>query len=227
MGATATFILPGTSLGNENEDTSFGPGTHQEVDGNAYCTKAGYLIEKNRRGTELVFAETNSKRYIPANRDLVIGTVIGKAGEHFRVLLQDKSVPVRLGQFAFENANKKNRPNLANGTAVYGRIVLADPDIEAEMECVDGTTGKAEGFGELKEGYIVSVGLGYARALLSGGAKVLEQIGDKITYDVAIGMNGKVWVKSTDDLATLKVAQCIQKAETISSKELEELVASL
>lgn len=220
-------ILPGTVVKNESDETVFGPGIQVEIGQSPYYTKAGILIEKSKRGNEVIYVETNSKRYVPANKDLVIGTITGKAGEYYRVLLQDKSVPVRLNQLAFENASKKNKPNLANGAAVYGRIILADPDLEAEMECVDGTTGKGEGFGELRDGYIFTVGLGFARSLLSNATPVLSLIGDRFTYDVAIGMNGKVWINSSDDIATLKIANCIQQAETVSPKQIQSLVDAL
>lgn len=96
---------------------------------------------------------------------------------------------------------------------VYGRVIVADPNIEPEMECVDSATGQAGGYGELKGGHIIDVSLAYARALLYEGGPVLEAIGETSPFEVAIGMNGKVWVNADDLKSTWKVARCIQQGQ--------------
>lgn len=85
-----------------------------------------------------------------------------------------------LDALAFEGATKRNKPTLkarsrysqgtlANvvpqvGSLVYARVSLANRDMEPEVECIDPTTHKADGFGELKSGFIVKCSLGFARA---------------------------------------------------------------
>ena len=49
------------------------------------------------------------------------------------------------------------------GTLVYARVSVASRDMEPELECVDATTGKAEGFGELKGGLMIHTSLEFAR----------------------------------------------------------------
>lgn len=143
----------------------------------------------------------------------MVGIVQGRHSEGFRVLLQEFSPTVQLGQFAFANASKKNRVNLNPGSVVYGRILVADPNIEPEMECVDSLTGQAGGYGELKGGYVFDVPLAYARALLFEGGPVLEAVGETAPFEVAVGMNGKVWVNADDLKTTWKVARCIQDGQ--------------
>lgn len=49
------------------------------------------------------------------------------------------------------------------GCLVYARVSLANRDMEPEIECFDPATGKAEGFGELKSGLMVSCSLQLGR----------------------------------------------------------------
>lgn len=49
------------------------------------------------------------------------------------------------------------------GTLVYARVTLANKDMEPELDCVNPTTGKADGFGELKDGFVIKSSLGLAR----------------------------------------------------------------
>lgn len=166
-------------------------------------------------------------QYTPVLGDNVIGIVSLRHSEGFRVVLQEYSPPVQLGQFAFHNATKKNKVNLSPGAVVYGRICAADLNIETEMECVNSTTGQSDGYGELKGGHIIDVPLGYARMLYYEGGPVLKAIGEHVSFETAVGLNGKVWVVSDDVLTTWKVARCIENGQYWSKDEVENNVASI
>lgn len=71
--------------------------------------------------------------------------------------------PALLPVLAFEGATKKTAPQLRVGSAVYARVSMACKDMEPELDCVNPTTGKADGLGELKEGNIIKVSTGLAR----------------------------------------------------------------
>uniref|UniRef100_A0A060SXA6 ARAD1A07854p n=1 Tax=Blastobotrys adeninivorans TaxID=409370 RepID=A0A060SXA6_BLAAD len=221
---TMSIVLPGDPI---EVKATLGPGIYQVPLSSARPSVAGVLETRQKRGTEIVYIDSNSRRYVPSLKDNVVGVVIGKHSEGYRVQLQDHSPPVRLDQFAFENATKKNKPNLALGALVYGRISVAERDIEAEMECFDATTGKSGGFGELKGGNVFNVSLGYARKLLFEGSPVLNEIGQRVPYEIAIGMNGKVWVDAPDMVAVLKICRCIQQAESMASDEAVKNVAKV
>lgn len=45
------------------------------------------------------------------------------------------------------------------GSALYARVSLAHKDMEPELECFDAQTRKAEGYGELKGGFLVKCSL--------------------------------------------------------------------
>jgi exosome complex component RRP40 len=49
------------------------------------------------------------------------------------------------------------------GTLIFGRVSLANRDMEPEIECFDASTGKSEGFGELKGGLMVQLSLEMCR----------------------------------------------------------------
>jgi exosome complex RNA-binding protein Rrp4 len=105
---------------------------------------------------------------------------VQKAGEGFRVDI-GSAHPASLDGLAFEGATKRNRPNLkvrraqfsqkilrANfcaqiGNLIYARVSLAHKDMEPELECFDAQTRKAEGFGELKGGFMVRCSLAMCR----------------------------------------------------------------
>jgi exosome complex component RRP40 len=49
---------------------------------------------------------------------------------------------------------------------VYARVSLANKDMEPELDCVNPSTGKSDGYGELKEGFVIKSSLGLARRYL-------------------------------------------------------------
>lgn len=49
------------------------------------------------------------------------------------------------------------------GSLLYARVSLAHKDMEPELECFDAQTRKAEGFGELKGGFMVKCSLKMCR----------------------------------------------------------------
>ena len=74
--------------------------------------------------------------------------------------------------------------------------------------------------GELKGGMLFDIGLGMARRLLlakqreEGGIAVLEEIAQKVAFEIAVGRNGKVWVKSEGIKETLLVGKALQETDT-------------
>ncbi|EAZ63360.1 Exosome complex exonuclease RRP40 (Ribosomal RNA processing protein 40) [Scheffersomyces stipitis CBS 6054] len=197
------LIIPGDFLPIDTDSsikTTIGPGIYKNPQTQSILpTNAGLInIQKSKAGTnQLVYIESNSKRYTPQTNDFVIGIVTGVIGESYKVQLQDFSPAVLLSMMAFPNATKKNRPNLKIGQAVYARVSEAIPEIETELECIDPTTGKEGGFGLLDEsGYIFEVNLNFARELLFNANSIfLEKLASKCKFEIAVGINGKVWIK--------------------------------
>lgn len=89
--------------------------------------------------------------------------------------------------------------------------------------------------GELKGGMIFDVSLGMVRRLLlakqreEGGVSVLDEIAEKVAFEIAVGRNGKVWVKSGGVKETLLVGKALQETDThgLGLEEQVKLVRKL
>lgn len=92
----------------------------------------------------------------------MLGVVTARLADYYRVDIGTAHTAV-LPTLAFEGATKRNKPNLQPRTLVYCRVAMANRDMEAELECVNPTTGKADGFGELKGGFVIKCSLGLCR----------------------------------------------------------------
>ncbi|CAI5757674.1 unnamed protein product [Candida verbasci] len=193
---SSSLILPGDNL--EIEDisqykTTIGPGIYKfpTREPKFIPTQPGILNHSTQSNKQLIYIESNSKRYIPHKNDLVIGIVVGSIGEFYKVQLQDFSTPVLLNFMSFANATKKNRPNLKNGQVVYGKVTVDSIEIENEIECID------EGCGVLDDsGYVFNVNLNFARELLYDANSIfLKLLANKCQFEIAIGINGKIWLK--------------------------------
>ena len=68
----------------------------------------------------------------------------------------------------------------------------------------DWLTGESV-FGRLAGGHVVSVSLGHARRLLDAQCAVLAAAGAAIPFEVAVGVNGMVWVQAAAGECRLKV----------------------
>lgn len=199
-----SVIIPGDHIQRNEVKTTIGPGFYrQPITDNVIPVSAGIIHDKiNKQGSNrLLYVDSGSKRYIPQVNDFVIGIVTGVIGEAYKVLLQSFSSSVLLSMMAFPNANKKNRPNFKNGQAVYARVTKAMSEIESEIECMD-SAGKEGGFGALSEtGLIFEVNLHYARDLLfNHNSAILEKLSSKCKFEIAIGINGKIWIKCGEGL---------------------------
>lgn len=191
-----THVLPGENIPAQHVNLKLGPGLTQTSDfaktNIVLSTRAGELqhtadnrkwwIEGNSRRVSPVCSVrasiSNSIQYVPSPQESVIGIVIARSGESWRVDI-GSAHPASLDSLAFEGANKRNKPNLKVrpvflppllppyisqvGTLLYARVSLAHKDMEPELECFDAQTRKAEGFGELKGGFLVKCSLQMSR----------------------------------------------------------------
>ncbi|KAH9924286.1 exosome complex exonuclease RRP40 [Epithele typhae] len=207
-------VLPGESVPAQHVNLKLGPGLLQEStsDGqtSVLSTRAGDVQHSANRAKWWI--ESNSRRYVPAPQESVIGVVAGRAGENWRVDI-GSAHSASLDGFAFEGASKRNKPNLKVGSLLYARVSLAHKDMEPELECFDAQTRKAEGFGELKGGFLVQCSLQMCRMLLDPKHFLLPMLGSRFPLECATGMNGRVWVSAKDPRQVIAMARCIQAAD--------------
>eukprot|EP00045_Choanoeca_perplexa_P001186 m.18335 g.18335 ORF g.18335 m.18335 type:complete len:233 (-) comp10787_c0_seq2:63-761(-) len=227
----ATFprvVVPGDSVElPESPDTviKLGPGLRLHAEDNNSCaivTTAGVL---RHREPNDYWVDITSKRPLAAQGELVIGIVTNNPGENYQV---DIGTPAsaRLNGLAFEAATRRNRPRLENGDIVYARVVLANKDMEPELTCVN-SSGKAGGMGPLTGGLLRECPLGLCRRLLRKGCTVLQELGSRQKFEIAVGMNGRLWVKAPQPSDTIIVANSILASEYMSDKQIKRMVERL
>ncbi|KAJ9590310.1 hypothetical protein L9F63_027851 [Diploptera punctata] len=155
------------------------------------------------------WVDSHRKRYVPARGETVVGIVLNKAGEIFKVDI-GSSEQASLAYLAFEGATKKNRPDI-------------QVDMEPELVCVD-SYGKKGKLGQLQgDGFLFSCSLNLVRKILNPKCPLLKILGREIPFDIAVGMNGKIWVKARSIQATIAIGNAILAAEHRSDEEVKTL----
>ncbi|KAL3802347.1 hypothetical protein HJC23_007172 [Cyclotella cryptica] len=155
---------------------------------------------------------------------------------------------------SFEGATKRNRPQLDPGCLIYCRVVKSfaggrmDPEVsckvgggagssgitafnEGDVEEDDGGASRKdwltnEGtYGPLQGGTSFRVSLGLARELLNPKNVVLSALDQSgIPFEIAIGVNGMVWVNSPESEYTITVLNAIQNSEVMSAEQVRGMV---
>ena len=88
----------------------------------------------------------SSSKYFPVAGEHVIGVVVSRAGECYRVDIGAQH-SATLNMLAFEGATKKNRPDLQTGDLLLARV-LEHLEGETELTCV-GDDAKGNGLGQI------------------------------------------------------------------------------
>ncbi|EDR13339.1 uncharacterized protein LACBIDRAFT_188180 [Laccaria bicolor S238N-H82] len=206
-----SVVLPGEEVPAQHVNLKLGPGLLQVPGaGSIISTRAGILNHSANRSKWWV--ESNSKRYVPAPQESVVGVITQRLGEGYRVDIGAAHY-ASLDSLAFEGASKRNKPNLKVGCLVYARVSLAHKDMEPELECFDAQTRKSEGFGELKGGFVVRCGLKMCLDLLDTKHFLLPLLGGRFPLEVAVGLNGRVWVNAKEIKQVIAIVRCIEAVD--------------
>ena len=139
----------------------------------------------------------------------------------FFASLTDYTSTATLPVLAFEGATKKYKPQLPSGSLVYARVTMANKHMEPELECCTSSTGKADGLGPLTGGMLFNISLTMARRLMmsrpaeQAGLLLLDELGNAgMSFETAVGRNGKVWVDSKSVKTTLAIGRAIQDTDS-------------
>jgi len=206
---------------------------------------AGRLI--HRPSSRTWHIASNPKRYAHATvGDRVIGIVEAKASADFyRVNMGNGAHPALMSVLAFEGATKRNRPYLEVGCLVYCRVsrVHGGGKMDPEVSCKVGGDGGGgddggasrkdwmtdEGtYGELKGGTVVRIGLGLARELLLPSNVVLAALdASGVPFEVAVGVNGMLWVHSAEPEYTIMIVNAIRNSEVMTPEQVRGMVKAL
>lgn len=212
------------------EQVVLGPGVVQE-DTHLVATRVG--ISRWDAARSLLWVETSLKRYWPALNDHVIGIVTDKGAEDYKLEI-GAAVKAMLPVLAFDGATKRNRPHLAVGTLVYARVVLANKDMEPEVSCAappgvnarDWVT-KESVFGELTGGHVFDCPSSVCRQLMSTDCPLLEAIGSVAPFEIAVGLNGRVWLDSKAETTVVLAQQAIRMSPRHAPQDHFRMVQQL
>ncbi|QLQ80681.1 hypothetical protein HG537_0E00340 [Torulaspora globosa] len=223
----STLIFPGDELKIDGDKpTCLGPGLYYDpVTQEIEPTNAGVEVVSETKRGRTAYVEFNSKRYIPAVGDYVIGVIVGQFSDSYKVSLSSFSSSVTLSYMAFPNASKKNKPTLKIGDLVYARVCAAEKELEAEIECVDSTTGKDAGFGVLEGGMVAEISPAFARCMLFDQKfPFLKMLSSFTQFEVAIGVNGKIWLKCDELRNTLACYRSMLECQKIPVARYRETI---
>uniref|UniRef100_A0A2P2JLB7 Ribosomal RNA-processing protein 40 n=2 Tax=Rhizophora mucronata TaxID=61149 RepID=A0A2P2JLB7_RHIMU len=219
-------VVPGDVVVNlssmSNQTIKLGGGLRQDCDAISVM-KAGKLrFSKPNK----YWVEGSQKRYVPCVEDTVLGIVVDSRADNFLVDIKGP-VLAFLPVLAFEGGTRRNIPKFEVGTLLYVRVVKANPGMNPELSCTD-ASGKAAEFGCLKDGYMFECSTGLSRMLLaSPTCPVLESLGKKLPFEIAVGLNGRVWVNAESPSTVIVVANAIMNSESLSGVQQKIMVEKL
>ncbi|KAI3876244.1 hypothetical protein MKX03_028474 [Papaver bracteatum] len=184
-------------------------GLHQDCD-SITVMKSGKLRFSN---PNKYWVESSQKRYVPCVDDTVLGVVLDSKADNFLVDIKGPAVAF-LPVLAFEGGTRRNIPKFEPGSLIYVRVVKIN--------------GKAAEFGALKDGYMFETSTSLSRILLSTPTcPVLDALGKKLSFEIAVGLNGRVWVNAEAPSTVILVANAIMKSEPLTSVQQRIMVDSL
>ncbi|XP_059052139.1 exosome complex component RRP40 [Achroia grisella] len=198
-----------------------GPGLRKEIK-KVYVTKAGVL---RKRAPNTFWVDSYQKRYVPSRGENVIGVVVQKAGDIFRVDI-GSSCNASLSYLSFENATKKNRPEVQVGDVLYAKMLVASKDMEPEIVCVD-SHGKKGRLGVLNEGFVFRCSLNLVRKILNPNCKLIESMKNEWPFELAAGMNGRIWIRANSMRETIAVGNAILASEYLSNDEIKSMCINI
>ncbi|KAK1444844.1 hypothetical protein BgAZ_107500 [Babesia gibsoni] len=134
----------------------------------------------------------------------------------------------------FRGATKRNRPNLVEGDLVFCQVTreYKNRELQTEVSCINVDdmkqwSTKETYFGHLEDGFMFSVPIPYSYCLSGQQCFVLKKCSKRFKYEIAIGLNGRVWVRGMNEKETLLIARYIRMCFGLSPAQMEALFSYL
>lgn len=221
------IVMPGevitdivASVVSEGERVKLGPGLRQVSD-DVVVSKTGIFRYK---APCTFWVECHQKRYVPTKGETVLGVIMGKVGEAYKVDIGSSDYAM-LHNLSFEGASKRNKPNLQNGDIVFGKLTSAGRDMEPELSCVHTSSGKAHGMGHVTAaGLLITIPLHLIRKILSPECVLLTQLGKHFKFETIIGMNGKIHIASVNENHVIAIMNILFSVEHMTNEQIEALL---
>ncbi|KAH8305521.1 hypothetical protein KR018_002738, partial [Drosophila ironensis] len=220
------IVMPGERIeaieeAAKSKRVILGPGLRR-LDDTVVASKAGPL---RHREPNTFWVDNYQRRYVPARGDLVLGIVKAKAGDLYRVDIGSADM-ASISYLAFEAATKKNRPDLNPGDLIYARVLNASADIEPELVCVN-SNGKRGKLGILTDGFFFKCSLNLGRLLLRENCPVLDALTRHMAYEIAVALNGRIWVKAHTVRETVALVNALLGLEQAGYTEVDKVCDNL
>lgn len=150
----------------------------------------------------------------------------GKSQYYLRSTYIELNISIlALSYLAFEGATKKNRPEINVGDLVYCKVILANPDLEPELVCVD-STGKKGKLGLLEGGGLLfNCSINLVRKILNEKCNLLHLLSKEAPYEIAAGINGRIWINAKSIRTVILLRDSILKAEHTPYDQMKDLVS--
>lgn len=196
-----------------------GPGLRKDGKQVVAC-KAGILRSK---APNTFWVDSYQKRYVPCRGETVIGVVVQKANDIYRVDI-GASDTACLSYLAFEGATKKSRPDVNVGDLVFAKLLIANKDFESELVCVN-SLGKKEKMGLLSDGFLFNCSINLVRKVLNEQRQLFAAIQRElqVPVEVVVGMNGRIWIKARNVRDVIAVGNVILAAEYLTDDEIGQM----
>lgn len=214
-------VMPGDVITEASELAKtkrlvFGPGL-RIMNEMVVVTKPGILHQKKNS----FWVDYYQKRYVPIRGETVIGVVVGKSGDTFRVDIGTHD-QANLSYLAFEGATKKNRPDVNIGDVIFAKLMVANKDLEPELACVD-SLGKKGKLGVLKGGLVFTCSINLARKISKENCPLFPTMEKEIPFEVATGLNGRIWINAPTINEIMAFGTAILAAENASNEDIKEI----
>ena len=168
--------------------------------------KCGILLcgaqELNEKEEDRELFKSLGRYYSPKTEDFVIGTIVQKSSEFYKVDIGTYSYAM-LHTSEFEGATKKTKPNLNLGDIVFARVLKCNKFDSPILSCksLHETKNWASGetfFGNLKEGNVFKFNKIDLWSLMKDNY-ALNRLNDVVSFEIVFGFNGKMWINSVGE----------------------------
>jgi exosome complex component RRP40 len=182
------------------------------------------------KSEKLELASYIGKIYTPKVNDVVIGLITLKTLEFYKLYI-NSNFEATLNTIDFEGATRKTRPKLNIGDIVFGRVINENKFYNTIISCrsIEDTKTWSTGesmFGQLIDGRLYDINREYIWSLYNNN-KIIERLKDMVEFEMVIGMNGKIWIKSEKLEDNIKIYQCILESFKKNNNEMETYMNNL
>ncbi|ELP87000.1 exosome complex exonuclease RRP40, putative [Entamoeba invadens IP1] len=199
--SSVSVVFPGSTFKFE-KGSRFGDGIISK-EGMPVVSRAGVL--KYQSDTKYYYVYSDIKKYHPSVGDVVVGLIRRRTKDFYYVNI-GAYCDATLDLLAFENATKKTKPNLNEGDSVYCRVI--DTKGVPQVACIS-QRKMEDGFGPLVGGWTFNLPQSMCRRIMGDGCCVLPSIGQYTPCEVAVGVNGVVWVRTPKQITDVIVENCL------------------